>query len=62
MGSLPSSGRFAPEARWNRAIALFKLGRRDEAVAALQPFADGAYGGYRRAEATRLIGAASNSR
>lgn len=49
------NGRFAPEARFNRAIALWKLGRHDEAKKALEPFANGAYGDYRRDEATRLI-------
>jgi TolA-binding protein len=48
-------GTFALEARYNRAIALHRLGRRAEAVEALRPFADGAYGRYRRDEAQRLI-------
>lgn len=52
------SGRFVPEARFNRAIALWKLGRRDEAARALEPFARGAYGEYRREEAQRLLDAA----
>lgn len=50
-------GRFAPEARYNRATSLIRLGRRAEAVEALQPFADGTYGSYRRREATELLGA-----
>lgn len=49
------SGRFALEARYNRALALVRLGRRDEAAAALRPFAGGEYGGYRRDEAARLL-------
>jgi hypothetical protein len=49
------SGRFALEARYNRAITLVRLGRRAEAAAALKPFADGDYGGYRREEATELL-------
>jgi hypothetical protein len=50
-------GRFAPEARYNRGIALVRLGRNDEARAALRPFADGAFGGYRQAEARELLDA-----
>jgi TolA-binding protein len=50
-------GRFVPEARYNRAIALVRLGRRDEARAALQPFADGTFGGYRQSEARQLLDA-----
>ncbi len=49
------SGRFTLEARYNRALALLRLGRRDEARAALEPFARGEYGGYRRDDATRLV-------
>lgn len=48
-------GSMAPEARYNRALALYHLGRRDEAAAALRHFADGAYGRYRRDEARRLL-------
>jgi hypothetical protein len=50
-------GRFALEARYNRALALVRLGRASEARAALAPFADGSYGGYRRAEAKALVDA-----
>lgn len=50
-----SNGRFVLEARYNRALSLVRLGRRQEAKAALQPFADGEYGGYRRDEAARLL-------
>jgi hypothetical protein len=46
---------FRPEARYNRAIALIRLGRRDEARAALLPFATGEYGGYRAEEARALL-------
>jgi hypothetical protein len=49
------SGRFAPDARYNRAIDLLKLKRFDEARAALQPFADGAFGGYHRDDARELL-------
>ena len=47
-------GAFVPEARFNRALCLVRLGRRDEARAALRPFIDGAYGAYRRREAETL--------
>jgi hypothetical protein len=50
-------GRFAPEARYNRALALIRLGRRDEAREALAPFAAGAYEGYRQSEAKELLDA-----
>jgi hypothetical protein len=43
------------EARFNRAITLYRLGRRDAARKALEPFASGDYGGYRREEARRLL-------
>jgi hypothetical protein len=48
-------GRFAPDARYNRAIDLLKLRRYAEARAALQPFADGAFGGYHRDDARELL-------
>lgn len=48
-------GRFTLEARYNRGVALLKSGRTSEARAALQPFADGEYGGYRRDEARALL-------
>lgn len=52
------SGRFAAEARYNRGIALVKLGRRDEAKEALGPFARGDIaGGYRQREAAALVDA-----
>ena len=50
-------GRFALEARYNRAISLVRLERRAEARAALTPFANGAAGGYRRDEARELLDA-----
>jgi hypothetical protein len=49
------AGRFAPEARYNRAIDLLKLGRIAEAREALQPFVDGAFGNYRRDEARAIL-------
>lgn len=54
-------GRFAVEARYNRALALLKAGRRAEGLAALEPFASGAFGNYRRDEAQRLLGAARDA-
>ena len=48
-------GEFAPEARYNRALSLVRLGRGKEARSALEPFANGAYGGYRKAEASALL-------
>lgn len=51
------AGRLAPEARYNRAICLVRLGKKAEARSALEPFADGTMGGYRRAEAQRLLDA-----
>jgi hypothetical protein len=50
-------GRFALEARYNRAISLLRVGRRDEGLAALRVFADGTNGGYRQAEARRILDA-----
>ncbi len=49
------NGQLAPEARYNRALSLVRLGRTGEARAALTPFADGVYGGYRKAEASALL-------
>ena len=51
------SGRFAPEAKYNRALSLLRLGRRDEAKEGLAPFADGAHGDYRKREAKKLLDA-----
>ncbi len=55
------AGRFAPEARYNRALTLVRLGRIEEARAALAPFAEGAYGGYRRAEAREVLDALAST-
>lgn len=49
------AGTFAPEARYNRALCLVRLGRRHAAIDALRPFADGERHSYRRAEARALI-------
>lgn len=55
------SGPLAPEARYNRALCLVRSGRKAEAKAALAPFANGAYGTYRRTEAAELIKALDTS-
>lgn len=49
------AGRFAPEARYNRALSLVRLGRTDEAKPELEAFARGTYGNYRRDEAKALL-------
>jgi TolA-binding protein len=50
------AGRLVVEARYNRAIALVRLGRRSEAEIALAPFARGEVnGGYRAREARELL-------
>jgi hypothetical protein len=54
-------GRFALEAHYNRALCLVRLGRTDEARRALEPFATGAAGGYRQAEARTLLDAMSGA-
>jgi hypothetical protein len=48
-------GRFALEARYNRALCLVRLDRKAEARAALEPFAKGSFGGYRKREAGELL-------
>ena len=53
-------GRFAVEARYNRALCLVRLGRHAEARAALEPFAKGAVGSYRQHEAAELLEALGN--
>jgi hypothetical protein len=50
-------GALAPEAKYNRALCLIRLGRAADAKRALTPFAGGEYGNYRRAEAKSLIDA-----
>ncbi|UQA62255.1 hypothetical protein [Polyangium aurulentum] len=54
-------GRFAVEAHYNRALCLVRLGRTDEARKALEPFAHGSFGGYRQAEAQKLLDAMNGS-
>lgn len=48
-------GSFATDARFNRALCLLRLGRRDEARAALGPFAEAPVGSYRQQEAASLL-------
>jgi len=48
-------GSLALEARYNRAIALVRLRRHEEALAALAPFAAGEHDGYRQQEAQALL-------
>jgi len=49
-------GTFAPEARYNRALCLIRLGRFASAKGALRPFAAGVVGrGYRTTEARTLL-------
>ena len=55
--SAAPTGRFAPEARYNRALTLVRLGRSAEARTELEAFANGSYGEYRRAEARALLDA-----
>jgi len=52
---LAPRGQLAPEAHFNRAICLFRLDRRKEATAELQPFAIGLWGSYRQREARQLL-------
>jgi TolA-binding protein len=51
------SGRLVVEARYNRALALVRLGRMTEARNALAPFADAPVGSYRQREARTLVNA-----
>lgn len=50
-------GRFALEARYNRALTFIRLGQLDEARTALTPFANGEASGYRQREARELLDA-----
>lgn len=47
--------RWRTEARFNRAVALVRLGQTDAARRALAPFAEGEHGSYRRDDARRLL-------
>lgn len=48
-------GRFVPEATFNRALALLKLGRGREARPLLERFASGDFGAYRKRAAEQLL-------
>lgn len=50
-------GALAVDARYDRALCLVRLGRKDEARRALEPFAAGKYGAFRKNDATQLIDA-----
>jgi len=50
-------GPLAIDARYDRALCLVRLGRSQEARAALEPFATGKYGSYRQNEARALLDA-----
>jgi hypothetical protein len=52
-------GALVPEARYNRALCLVRAGHKVEARRALEPFARGEYGDYRRSEAQALLDALS---
>jgi hypothetical protein len=52
-------GRFVPEARYRRALALARLGRGTEALSAFLWFADQPEGEYRREDALKWIRALS---
>ena len=54
LASFPA-GAFVPEAKFNRALCLVRLGRFADAANALRPFERGRFGGYRREEAARLL-------
>jgi hypothetical protein len=54
------NGSLSLEARYNRAIALARLGRNTEAISALEPFARGDYGPYRQSDASSLLEALRN--
>ncbi|MEY2937350.1 MAG: hypothetical protein RL033_8099 [Pseudomonadota bacterium] len=47
--------RWTVEARFNRGVALYRLGQKEAARRALRPFAEGEYGSYRRDEAGHLL-------
>ena len=52
-------GVLVPEARYNRALCLVRLGHNAQARTALEPFARGDFGDYRRVEAEALLRALS---
>lgn len=50
-------GPLSPEAHYNRALTLVRLGRKSDAMSELAGFANGSYRGYRQAEARKLLDA-----
>jgi hypothetical protein len=50
-----TTGALVPEARYNRALALIRANRFSQARRALEPFASGQYGTYRKQEAQQLL-------
>lgn len=59
LGHAPA-GTLVAEARYNRSLCLIRLGRITEARPALDAFARGAFGDYRKMEAKRLLRALEN--
>jgi hypothetical protein len=59
LGDAPA-GTLVAEARYNRSLCLIRLGRITEARPALDAFARGAFGDYRKMEAKRLLRALEN--
>lgn len=49
------NGELAPEARWNRAVCLVRLHKKQKAIQALKPFALAPLGSYRQADALALL-------
>lgn len=56
-----SGGRFALDAGYNRALCLVRVGRTGEAKDVLARFANGGHGGYRQADAQRLLAALADA-
>lgn len=55
--ALAPTGPLAPEAHFNRAVCLLRLGRHLDAASELEPFAAGQWRGYRQREAAQLLAA-----
>lgn len=49
------SGSFSLEAKYNRGVCLAKMGQKSSAIQALEPFANGQFGGYRQEKSRALI-------
>lgn len=54
--AMAPTGALALEARFHRAVCLVRTGSQDAARTALEPFARGNYGTYRREQARKLLG------